>query len=155
MPKLFAFQSKLGRSGASKLMHPVSGRRRLAASLPFRPMYVWTENEINIPGGNRRRQFNHAGIGFGERSVHVHELHSARLIDVIAHAARRRLNLRAMKDWHPDDISAQVRIRILIEYMFFNFGCPPKTYPSRGIEKKNQANVPGIVIELGAQRLKI
>jgi len=128
-PKLFAVQSKLGWGGTAKLMHPVSGWRRLAASLPFRPVYVRAENKIDIPGGNRRGQFNHAGIGFGERSVRVHELRCTRISDVIAYAARRRVNLRVAKDGHPDDVSAQVRIRNLVENMFFNFGCPPKTNP--------------------------
>ena len=155
MPKLFAVQPKFGRSDASKLMHPVSGRRRLAASLLFRPVDVRPKNKINVPCRNGRRQFNHAGIGFGEGSVRVHKLRCTRVSDVIAYAARRLLNLRAVKDGHPDDVSAKARIGNLVENMFLNFGSPPKTYPSSRIEKKNQANVPGIVIELRAQRLEI
>jgi len=68
---------------------------------------------------------------------------------------RRIFNLRAAKDWHPHDVSAKVRIGNLVENMLFNFGCPPKTNTSSGIKEKNQANVPSIVVELRAQRLKI
>src|SRR5271169_1358347 len=87
--KLVRIQSQFRRGGAAKLVHPVSRRRRLIASLPVCPVRLRAKNKIDIPCGKVTRQMEHTRIGLRELSFRVKELGGARVGDAAALVPRR------------------------------------------------------------------
>ncbi len=87
--------------------------------------------------------------------LRVVEVHGSGIEDPARLAVGGRLHVAGSKNRQPDDISLQVGAGDGLESVLLNFGGPPKTNASGGVEQKEQPDFPYVSVKFHPKRRKV